>query len=152
MCPEYPPFEQIDSNFDDIVKLHEIELGKTVKYADKLNDKCLKSVTIERSNVSLAVSVFHESTINGLEHYAERYPQFANTAKFLKIILWWWNRVNVRCKYTGERKREESKDYVSLVDEKDCKFLLQFADWLKFRNENVEKKNGLSTETFAAAH
>ena len=67
MYPEYPPFEQIHANFDDIVKLHELELGKTVKYADKLNDKCLKPATIERSNVSLAVSVFHESTINWLE-------------------------------------------------------------------------------------
>ena len=54
--------------------------------------------------------------------------------------------------YTGERRRDEREDYVSLVDDKDCKFLPQFADWLKFWNENVEKKNGLNNETFAAAH
>ena len=40
-CSEFPPFEKVEASFDHVVKLHEIEIGKSVKYAHKLNDKCL---------------------------------------------------------------------------------------------------------------
>ena len=78
-CPEYPPYGPQKANFDHVVKVYELELGKPVKFAQKLNDQCLNPAAIEKCNVSLAVSVFHESTINALDQYSNQFPEFGTT-------------------------------------------------------------------------
>ena len=115
-----------------------------------LNHKCLSPSLIERSNVSLAVAIFHESTINGLEHFSYLCPDFNDTAYFLKLILSWWNGVNVKCKFTAEWKRDQSKACIAKPE--DCSFLSDFASWLKFWQENSSKENTLSKETYQAAY
>ena len=51
--------------------LYDIELGKSPKYAYKLNNTNLASKPIERVNVLLADAIFHDSTINGLNAYSD---------------------------------------------------------------------------------
>ena len=64
---EYTPYGRIEANF---------EHGKIIKFADKLNVKCLKPVAIERCNVSLAAHIFHESTIHVLIGTQHNMPSF----------------------------------------------------------------------------
>ena len=150
-CPDFSLLHRLEPKFNDIVKLHDIELGKSVKFAYKLNDKCLRPAPIERCNVSLAASVFHESTINALDHFSTDYPEFVMTANFLRIILCWWNTVNVKSRYIGERKRDATKEPVSLKNLDACEYLLRFHDWLQFWQTSVRKCNSLSKDTFEAA-
>ena len=57
-------------NMQHIKNICNAELGKSVKIAYRLSDKVLNPATIERSNVSLADSLFHESPIAALNFYA----------------------------------------------------------------------------------
>ena len=111
----------------------------------------MNPAAIEKCNVSLAVSVFHESTINALDQYSNQFPEFGTTASFLRIILSWWNRVNVKSRYIGERKRDRSKYPVSFENLDVCEYLSQSCDWLTNWQTNIATKNAFSKETFEAA-
>ena len=78
-------------NFSNIQELYLIELGKPTNMAHKLTEKVLHSKVIEKSNVKLADSLFHESTMNALMYYADNgYPQFEDSAIFIKYIRDWF--------------------------------------------------------------
>ena len=55
--------------FAHIKELYHIEEGKSIKPAHKLNDKVLNPCVLEKTNVKLADSLFHSSTINALIYY-----------------------------------------------------------------------------------
>ena len=89
-----------------IEELYNLELGKPVKYAYKLTDKVLHPMPIEKTKVALADALFHESTINALNYYAENAdkPQWKNTAHFLQPVRTFWDICNVQSPYIGKRK------------------------------------------------
>ena len=71
--------------------MYSVEQTKVVKMAYQLNDKCVNPQSIEKSNVSLAASVFSESTRNGMQYYVENgYSQWEGTLNFLNLIGKWW--------------------------------------------------------------
>ena len=87
-------------------KLYSAELGNLIKIAYKLTDKVINPHSIERLNVKIADSLFHESTVNGLNYYLENgYPQIMGTANFLSIVRKWWESFNVHSKFMGTAKR-----------------------------------------------
>ena len=98
----FPKFDShdvlLEAKFFDLKLLYDIELGKPLRKAYKLSDKVLAPTTIEKTNVMLADSIFHESTINGLRHYGkkEEYKSFLQTAEFLSIIRKWFDTLNVK--------------------------------------------------------
>ena len=149
-----PPFEEdnadIQADIEHITNLYKTELGKPCKKAFKLTDKVLNPQPIERTKVLLADAFFHDSTIEALEWYAvfENHPEWANTAKFLRIIRKWWNIVNVRTLYNGQMKRDETKDPIRSVDAWQLQYLERFAKWLQ--SWQSRKKMGLTSETFLA--
>ena len=79
-CPSMGIFEEMNPVFQHLIKLYQMEIGKHVKLAHKLNDYNLASTPIERCNVKLADSIFHESTINALTFYSDKFPEFKSTA------------------------------------------------------------------------
>ena len=84
-----PLFEEkeIEANFEHIRKLYSLERGKPVKLAHRLSEKCLSPSSIERCNVQLSNSVFHESTAQALYFYAlNGYPEFEKTANFITVF------------------------------------------------------------------
>ena len=90
--------------------LYLLEHGKLAKFAHKLSDKVMNPSSIEKTNVMLADSFFHESTIAGLEFHANRdHPEFKNTVPFLKLIRKYWNIVNVKNPLLSQRKRNKTK-------------------------------------------
>ena len=75
-----------------IRNVYNLELGKAPKIAHRLSDKVLNPATIEKTNVSLADSLCHESTIAALRTYAEdNHLEYKETANFLALIRRWWN-------------------------------------------------------------
>ena len=139
-------------DFGHLKKIYEMEYGKSVKYAYKLSDKNLASQPIERCNVNLANSIFHESTINALDIYSLQYPDFQHTANFLKTIREWWDIVNTNDDNLGKRKRQSSRDAISLENFDNATFLVDFADWLEnWKTASKGSLFGLTVDTFFTA-
>jgi len=151
MTSETSSENRIKPNFQHLRQLHSLELGKPVKYAYRLTDKCLNPAPIERTNVMLANSVFHESTINALWHYSESNPEFADTATFLRIIRTWWDIVNVKTPTVGKHKRDVNKEPFTLENEHAQHFFRSFSTWLKEWKNSAPRDRALSAETFTTA-
>ena len=124
----------------------QLEFGKPINMAHKLNDKILNPSNLEKTNVKLTVSVYHESTINALNSYSNQgYPDFKETADFLSIIRNWFNTVNVKSSYHAQKTRNKTKEPVENENRKEItSYLIKFHLWL------IELR-GLSQQTFRAA-
>ena len=106
--------------------------------------------TLEKTNVQLANSFFHESTINALRYYANHgHPEFKGTADVLQIIRNWFNTVNVRSEFEGQRTRDPHRNPVKKDNPEPTKsFLKKFLSWVQ--RWEASKKAGLSKQTFEA--
>ena len=104
VCPTFDGTNsEIEASFDHVVQVYNLELSMPIKLAHKLTDKVLDPSTLEKTNVQLANSFFHESTINALRYYANHgHPEFKGTADVLQIIRNWFNTVNVRSEFEGQ--------------------------------------------------
>ena len=151
-CPAFEEGEEeIVADISHLHELYKLELGKPAKKAYRLTDKVLNPQPIERTKVSLADAFFHETTIASLEWFAEfeKKPEWAKTARFLKLIRKWWNIVNVRTMYNGQMKRDNTKEPITSVDAWQLQFLDRFANWLQ--DWQKTKAFGLTSETFLAS-
>ena len=152
LCPPYQGAEASPS-LSDIEELYQKELGKGLKVAHRLSHKVLKPHLIERSNVSLADSFFHETTIAALRFYGQEraLTKWNSTAKFLELVRTWFNILNVRTTSAGIRKRDDFKKPISSFASSSLSFLHEFGAWLKVWKETAEKGKALSRETFQCA-
>lgn len=119
--------------------------------AHHLNDTCLNSKLIEKTNVALADAVFHDSAIAGLQKKSDQgFPEVKDTAAFLTIVCKWFNKVNVKDTLSGQKTRDESWQPVTLdtMTER-LDFVKQFSEWLKVWEESGTR--GLSKKTFLTA-
>ena len=141
------------ASFLHLEQLYNLELGKPVKMAYKLSDKVLHPTNIEKTNVLLADSLFHESTIAALRFYTEKFPDWRYTADFLQVVRNWWNILNVKSTSIGTRKRNKFMKPVSKEDKNNLATLELFGKWLKKWREMARLsggKRGLTEETFLA--
>ena len=141
------------NSFLHIEQLYNLELGKPVKMAYKLSDKVLHPTNIEKTNVLLADSLFHESTIAALRFYTEEFPDWRYTADFLQVVRNWWNILNVKSAFIGTRKRNKFMKPVSKEDKNNLATLELFGKWLKQWRETARLSGGktcLTEETFLA--
>jgi len=152
-----PPFENdgmpFKACFQHLIDLFKLEMGKPAKMAYKLSDKVLHPKPIEKTNVSLAVAIFDPSTIAAMEYYSKHLclPEWKGTCRFLKIVLQWWQIVNVKNPCTGIHKRNEFQKPITIFDDANLCYLKQFNDWLLTWEAQLEsKKEGLSAQTFLA--
>ena len=75
-----------------------------------------------KQNVNLALGIFHESSIVGVQSYL---PERKDMSGFLKLISLWWTVINSGSRFHLNKLAEAIKE----GDEKN-KFLRCFADWL----------------------
>ena len=119
--------------------------------AFKLTDTVLSPSSLEKINVKLADSCFHESTINALAYYSSHgYAKFKETAEVLQIIRDWFNTVNVKSAFSGQKYRDNRR--LPILGDDDgltIRYLNEFRNWLE--NWKSLGKHGLSKPTFAAA-
>ena len=80
----------------------------------KLSDKVLSPTNIERSNIMLANNFFHESTICAFQYYGNKgNDSFLQTANFLQIVRKWFNTLNVKGRYEGQRTRDQNREVIN---------------------------------------
>ncbi len=129
----FPSLEQdgkkLTAQFNHLEELYKLELLKPAKMAYKLNDRVLHPSSLEKTNVQLADSLFHDSTIAALDHYSRDHLEWRQTATFLKIVREWWNRVNVKTPTLGIQMRDDTRKPIYSMD--DTKFLVSFSSWLQ---------------------
>ena len=152
----FPKFDQfnllLEARFADLKLLYDIELGKPLRKAYKLSDKILSPTNIEKTNVMLADGLFHESTINALRHYGKKedYQSFLQTAELLWIFRQWFNVLNVKSRYDGQRTRDSGREAVNLENRNEVLgYLNSFSMWLQ-EWESLDTQ-GLSKQTFSTA-
>ncbi len=142
------------AKYAHLEQMYNLELGKPLKLAYKLNDKVLHPSNIEKTNVQLADNLFHESTINGLRYYAGKgNSEWNATADFLEVIRNWWNILNVKHPMLGIKKRNKYMKPVTINDKTNLDFLKTFSRWLeRWRCMSKERgaKSCLTDETFLA--
>ena len=151
-----PKFDQFNlllvARFADLKLLYYIELGKPLRKAYKLSDKILSPTNIEKTNVMLADGLFHESTINALRYYGKKecYQSFLQTAELLWIFRQWFNVLNVKSRYDGQRTRDSGREAVNLENRNEVLgYLNSFSMWLQ-EWESLDTQ-GLSKQTFSTA-
>ena len=132
MCPSVDDqFKLITANFSHIRELYNLELGKPIKMAFKLTDKVLRPSSLEKTNVKLADSCFHESTINAAYYSSHGYAKFKETAEVLQIIRDWFNTVNVKSAFSGQKNRDNRRLPIRGDDDGlTIRYLNDFRNWL----------------------
>ena len=138
ICPEFCD-NQMNANFQHIKDLYNLECGKPVKIAFRLNDRCLNPQPIERVNVDLAARVFDESTVNALKWYSQNgYPEWSSTANFVSLIRKWWLKANVRTITAAQQKGDSDREAISLDNLNQLEFFQEFKEFV----ENWYKLSG----------
>ena len=125
--PCVPPLvpNQVRASFGDIDSVYSKECQKPLKIAHRLSETVLHPKAIEKVNVKLALSVFHESTVNALRHF-----RFHDTASFVELFLKFWSVINVSSSTIGKRKRDYVRDPVKSTEDWKLDFLLDFAQFV----------------------
>ncbi len=146
--------EQFSAQVAHVEELYYKELGKPVKLAYKLSEKVLHPTAIEKTNVQLADSFFHDSTISALKFYAtaEDKKDWMDTANFMRLVRNWWNIVNVKTPYHGVQKKNAFMEPISKENDMNLVYLKDFIHWLELWSLQTKgkTKQGLSSETFLA--
>jgi hypothetical protein len=106
-CPQFDG-QEMSASVQHVHELYKLKLGRPIKYGHKLTDRVLNPKWIEKTNVDLAWRFFHESTVHGLEYFAKNEGKdWEETANFFKLILRFFNTVNVKNPRAGFQKRDD---------------------------------------------
>ena len=151
LLPGFDDSDEFSANMEEVKALYDEEMGQPARMGHKLSHKVLSPSNIDKSNVQLGNSLFHESTIAGL-----KYNGFQDTAKFLELIRTWWNVVNTKTTSLGVRKMDETRKPIKTVQSDAILFLDMFADWINEWHIRCKKpgyrQNGLTRETFESLY
>ena len=132
-----------------------MEKDSVLKDGYLLTLKSLFPNSIERQNVKLVLKIFDRTTVAALEKLGPSSPKLTNwesTAIFIRILLRFWNIVNVKTSTKGIRKRIDDAKVISSCEDERLIWLTNFSSWLKLwcsHNEKV-KSGHLTKETFTA--
>ena len=128
ILPGFDDGEQFEASYDVVRQLYDLETGKPARLAHKLSDKVLQPKVLEKTNVSLSESFFHESTIQALSHV--NIQGSAGTAKFMEFIREGWNICNVKRPHVGTRKCDQTRMPINNEECDALTYLEMFCDWL----------------------
>lgn len=122
----YPVFDFPDIDDPNIIRkadftylrqLYEREKSSVIKYGHKLSYKSLYPSNIEKQKVSLVLKVFNDANIAAINHFFG--DSILGTWKsicFIKIIIKWWNIVNVKSCLKHVRFINESVKLIESID------------------------------------
>ena len=114
-CPSFDSMaeDKVFPSISHLEELHVIEKGQPEKMAYKFNEKVLHPQVMEKTNVKLADSIFHESTINALMYYSNhKNGHFKDSAIYARVIRDWFNTVNVKSIDYGKRQRDDKRNSI----------------------------------------
>ena len=129
ICPDFCGIS-MSANFQFIKDLYNLECGKPIKMAFKVNGRCLNPQPIERVNVNLAASVFDESMINAMQWYSEHgYPGWSSTVNFMTLVRKWWLKANVKTLNASEAKRDVDRVAINSDNLEQLNFFQELTDF-----------------------
>ena len=141
------------ASFNSLIKLHEIESTKNLKYGHNLSLKALFPSSFEKQSVPLALKIFNRSVAEGLKIFGSetKIEHSDDTAHYIKLICTWWDVVNVKWVYKGKRLNNIYQEPLtnSEGDER-MKFLNSFLDWLESWKAMCCTTGMLTLETHSA--
>ena len=81
-----------------------------------------------KKNVKLALQIFKKFTAEALSSLRKKLkiPQFGNTNVFIKIILTWWQIVNVKKTWKGKKLRYSFEEPLTAAENSESKQFLQY--------------------------
>ena len=100
------------ASFNFLKQLHNTECESLIKFAYRLSYKALNPSTFERQNVKLALQILNNFTAEALMILGEKLkiPFYSDTQAFIKIIVTWWNIVNVKGTNKGKRMKNNFEE------------------------------------------
>ncbi|XP_037521544.2 uncharacterized protein LOC119398800 [Rhipicephalus sanguineus] len=141
----------LTASFGTLRKAREEESNELLRLAPTLSLKALNPSNLERQNVNLALKIFNLSTITALTSSKLAQLQHAKgTAEFIRIILTWWNIVNVKTPHKGQRLRDGFQEPVRSLSSPQIDFLNSVIDWLEFWESLKHDAGHLTRETHSA--
>lgn len=157
-CMFFPDITELSINgqvltasFGTLRKAHEQESNELLRLAPTLSLKALNPSNLERQNVKLVLKIFNLSTIAALTSSTLAQLQHAKgTAEFIRIILTWWNIVNVKTPHKGQRLRDSFQEPVRSMSSPQIDFLNSVIDWLDFWESLKHDAGHLTRETHSA--
>jgi hypothetical protein len=137
------------ADFSHIEDLYHRESTMLLRIAHKLTPTVLNPTNIQRSSAQMMVSLFHESTVAGLQHYCEQENKpWRGTLAFVKYMMEVWKIINVKSSTIGFHKKDNLREVVSSSTDEKLLFLECHHDFLSSWENS--KKKGPSHETFLA--
>nr|CAH7731460.1 unnamed protein product [Callosobruchus chinensis] len=152
----YPDFETGEkkfANFNSLIRLHQLEHHKLLKFGYSLSLKALLPTTFERQNVNLCLKIFNPFVIEALLNFGTNIEHSTETASFINIILTWWKIVNVKTPFKGQRLLDNLQSPINSTpansDDPKLLFLSKMINWLdKWKSDDFPNK--LSSQTHTA--
>lgn len=129
-------------------RLHEVEHDKLAKYAHMLTTKALFPNNIERQNVKLVLQIFNMHTVEDLQLAGPLFniDNYESTAEYIRIIVTWWNIINVKTLFKGQHKHDPFQEPLTQSSDDDKEqFLKDFLNWLE-RWERYKCDSGCFTK------
>ncbi|KAH9360744.1 hypothetical protein HPB48_020223 [Haemaphysalis longicornis] len=95
--------------FKTLQYLHEAVQNKLLSLRPTLSMKALNPTTLERQDEKLALN--NLSTMATLDASSIQHAE--ETAKFIRIVLYWWPAVNGKIPRKGDRRRDELQSRIT---------------------------------------
>lgn len=156
-CIFFPNFSALSENpsvltasFNTLCKLHEGEKNELLRLAPTLSFKSLNPSNLERQNVKLALRIFNSSTAAALRSTKVALEHKAGTLELINIVLTWWNVVNVKTPFKGQRLRDPFQEPISALQCHQIEFLNKIVDWLDHWQSLKHDAGQLTRETHMA--
>ena len=86
------------ASFNSLKHLQRAECNSFVKFAYKLSYKALNPSTFEKQIVQLVLQIFNNFTSAAVVLLGKelRIPNYKTTSVFIKIIVTWWQILNIK--------------------------------------------------------
>jgi len=101
------PVSIVESSFNALHHIHQLECDSFVRFAYKLSLKALNPSTFERQNVNLALRIFNDFVAQALVELGSKHNilHWHDTNVHIKIMSTWWDVVNVKTPMNGLHKK-----------------------------------------------
>ena len=142
------------AKWQHLVDLFKLEDGELVKMSD-LEEVAVWPKPIERQRVSTCLKVFSEKTRQALLSHPCLVDslEVKDTARFIEIVLTWWNIVNVKATSMDTRLRDPLRAPISDPGDDRLQTLLDFGEMaLKMAGPQGRRKKQLTRDTAQGIH
>lgn len=139
-----------EARFSDLRNLFHSEKNKLLQLAPKLVRKSIYPTSIERQNVSLALSVFDSTNVAALEVLKSQGIEISDgTIQFLRLIIKWWKISNVQHPMKGKYTKDDDANPITGPNDSKLLFLESLKTYVDIWHAS-DSHGKLTNETYIA--